>query len=101
LSEQITRVRWVVVNLSADAHGDGAGKGADATLYPCESREEAEQLADRLDEHHMDIVYSAGGYPDKAWVMDLANPEEYGDTEGLIADLDEWDDEFGEEEAAE
>ncbi len=102
MTEQVTQVRWVVVDLEADATGDGqAGKAADATLYPCESREEAKQLANRLNDYHMSVVYAAGGYPDSAWVMDLANPEEYGDTEELIANLREWTGEFWDEEATE
>lgn len=86
--------RWVVVELFADARGDGHGKGADATLYPCASEGEADQLVERLHEDHMGAVYDMGGYPDKAWVLDLENPESFGSTDDRVAELDEWDAEF-------
>ncbi len=90
--------RWTVVELDPDATGAGSGgKNADVTFYAVGSRREGEELAARINEQFMQAVYGWGGYPGSAWVVDLAQPDAYANTEQKRAELDEWEEEFGEE----
>lgn len=87
-----TSTRYLLVYLDSDSTGDGAGKHADVTLYRADDREQAARLAEWLVERDISTAQDWGGYPGKAWVIDLQNPapRDFADISELQAEHDEW-----------
>ena len=70
----VGQTRYLLVYLDADSTGDGYGKNASVSLYALDDRERGERLAEWLVERDIDTAQAWGGYPGKAWVIDLHNP---------------------------
>ncbi len=86
------------------AEGDWLRDGRDAptmNVYPFREKEAAEALGQRLYDHHRDRRFDGHGGMAYVGVMDLLDTEHYDNPEEVIAHLDEYDEEFNEEEAIE
>ena len=91
--------RYAVLEVDPDALNEtgSGGKWCTFKLYPFDSVTEADTFAQKLAEHQLGDAMSFGGYPGKAYSIDLADSEWYDDPAEQEAEWAEWDDDEDEE----